>query len=125
MFYYIFIVLFLLFCYYLYNKNKLQKKIIVSIEGNIGAGKSTLLSIIKEYMKNDVYFVPEPVDIWLSITDNDESILSKFYKDPSRWAYTFQNLAFITRIESIKKGLKSNKKIILSERSVFTDKKFI
>lgn len=119
----IFTILILTFAIYCFHRFHNNKKIIVSIEGNIGAGKSTLLTIIKRHLAKDIEFVPEPVDIWLSLKDeNGDTVLSKFYQDKNRWSYTFQNLAFITRLQSVKMALNTDKKIIMSERSVFTDK---
>lgn len=50
-----------------------------SIIGNIGSGKSTLLSSLESAGFNVVY---EPVNQW--------SFLPLFYKDMSRWGFTFQ-----------------------------------
>ena len=52
-----------------------------------------------------------------------------FYEDKNRWSYIFQNFAFITRATILLKAIKKNstnifskKNIIISERSVETDK---
>ena len=73
----------------------------------------------------------EPVDIWKSISDKDgNNILSQYYKNQKRYAYTFQNFAFITRIKELqemiekverKRNLFTDEYIIV-ERSIFSDK---
>ena len=99
---------------------------IISIEGNIGTGKSTLVQMLKDTYKNysNVIFLQEPVDMWNTIKDNDgETILSKFYADQEKYAFSFQMMAYISRISLLKKAIKSNPgKIIISERCVLTDR---
>jgi len=95
---------------------------IFSIEGNIGSGKSTLLEKIKQ-ASPEILFVPEPVDEWNTFVDSStgETILEKYYKDQERWAFTFQMMAFITRVSQLKKFLNKGV-IVVMERSVFTDR---
>jgi deoxyguanosine kinase len=99
---------------------------IISIEGNIGSGKSTLVKILKKKLECDdrFVFIPEPVDEWLKITDNTgESILSKFYNDQERYAFVFQILTYTTKMKLIKEAIAKNpNKIIITERSIYTDK---
>lgn len=103
--------------------NKVQ---IISIEGNIGAGKSTILEHLKEtYADNEeVAFVDEPVDIWGTICDDKgEDILTKFYKDPTQYAFIFQVMAFSTRVHKLREALseKPKAKIMICERSLEAD----
>jgi deoxyadenosine/deoxycytidine kinase len=99
---------------------------IISIEGNIGSGKSTFVKMLKNYYKNsnNIIFLQEPVHIWENIKDKKgENIIEKFYKDNKKYAFSFQMMAYISRISQLKKVIKENKnKIIVSERSIFTDK---
>jgi deoxyguanosine kinase len=98
--------------------------IIVSCDGQIGAGKSTLLEVLKEALP-DVEVVLEPVGEWLRLRDpaTGKSLLELFYEDKRRWAYTFQNCAILTRLRTIKAVLASTtKRVILTERSVLTDR---
>ena len=37
-------------------------------------------------------------------------VLKEFYKDQKRWSYTFQNFAFITRINELKKNKQTYQK---------------
>lgn len=104
----------------------MSKNIIISIDGNIGSGKSTLYENLKDFYKNDakICFVPEPVDEWHSIVDEDEiPILSNFYKDQKKYAFRFQMMAYISRLNLIRKKVIDKKyDYIISERSVLTDK---
>lgn len=91
------------------------------LEGNIGAGKTTLLKAIGQYLNVDI--IPEPAMKWQQ-DGRTGNILELFYKDTSRWAYTFQSYAFITRIQAIIEHQKvySDKEAQLLERSVYCDR---
>jgi deoxyadenosine/deoxycytidine kinase len=105
---------------------------IVSIEGNIGSGKSTLLSNLREYYANNsnVVFLKEPVDEWEKIKDeNGETILKKFYADQEKYSFPFQMMAYVSRLKVLRDTLKTIKNdtedkniIIITERSLYTDK---
>ena len=105
---------------------------IVSIEGNIGSGKSTLLSNLRQYYENNsnVVFLKEPVDEWEKIKDeNGETILKKFYADQEKYSFPFQMMAYVSRIKVLRDTLKTIKTdiedkniIIITERSLYTDK---
>jgi deoxyadenosine/deoxycytidine kinase len=101
-----------------------SKPIIISIEGNIGSGKSTLLERLKEVCQLDpsICFIQEPVDIWNTIKDSSgETILEKYYADQHKYAFSFQMMAYITRLSVLRKALKGNYKVIFMERSIYTD----
>lgn len=99
---------------------------IISIDGNIGSGKSTLMGNLKSYFGNNknIVFLKEPVDEWETITDeNGTTILEKFYGDSSKYGFSFQIMAYISRLDVIRKEIKKNSNaIFISERSLFTDK---
>ena len=99
---------------------------IVSIEGNIGSGKSTLLKELKKCddLNNKFVFVQEPVDEWNNIKDSSgESILQKFYANQEEYAFSFQIMAYITRLRKILDAIEKNPEaVIISERSLETDK---
>jgi deoxyadenosine/deoxycytidine kinase len=98
--------------------------IILSIEGNIGSGKSTLLTKLQEIYGIDtkICFLHEPVNVWDSIKDEEgTSILEKYYADQKRYAFSFQMMAYISRISLMREALKKNYKVIIIERSVYTD----
>jgi len=111
--------------------NIMNKPLIVSIEGNIGSGKSTYLKKLNEEWKDkyNIYFLDEPVNEWLEFKDEDgEHILSKFYKNQDQYSFTFQIMAYISRLNKLKNTINDidneNKKksIIITERSLATDK---
>lgn len=99
---------------------------IFSIEGNIGSGKSTLVDMLKKYYKDDnnFIFLQEPVSIWETIRDeNGETIISKFYANTKKYAFSFQMMAYISRISLLKKAIRENPyKVIITERCVHTDR---
>ncbi len=65
------------------------------VEGNIGAGKSTFLKIIHEQIQHiTVSF--EPLHNWQSKVYG-QSLLSNFYQDTKRWAFTMETFAMICR----------------------------
>jgi len=96
---------------------------VISLDGNIGAGKSTLLEAIRIAMP-EVEVVVEPVGEWTRLKNAEgKSLLELFYEDKRRWAYTFQNCAILTRLRSLKSVLRTTtKKIVITERSVLTDR---
>lgn len=104
----------------------ISSPIIISIDGNIGSGKSTLYKDLQTYYSNntDICFVPEPVDDWTHIVDvNNTPILTNLYKDTKKYAFRFQMMAYISRLHLLRQKVKENKyKIIISERSVQTDR---
>jgi deoxyadenosine/deoxycytidine kinase len=99
---------------------------IISIDGNIGSGKSTLMENLKTYFisNKNIIFLKEPVDEWETITDeNGVTILEKFYGDSTKYGFSFQIMAYISRLDVIRKEIKKNPNaIFISERSLFTDK---
>jgi deoxyadenosine/deoxycytidine kinase len=103
-------------------------KYIFSIDGNIGSGKSTLienLKTIKIINGLEVFFLPEPVSVWNTVTDSSGvSILEKYYFDQKRYAFSFQMMAYITRLKQIRDCLAATPVdcIIITERCMYTDR---
>ena len=99
---------------------------IICVEGNIGSGKSTLVEKLKQkYLdREDVCFLQEPVEQWLQIKDKDGvNILEKYYKDQHTYAFSFQMMAYISRLSILKRAIENPKyKYIITERCLFTDK---
>jgi len=99
---------------------------IISIEGNIGSGKSTLLENLRNHFQynSKVLIIKEPIEEWESIKDGEgTNILQKFYKDQEKYAFSFQMLAFISRLVILKKAMEMNpESVIIVERSFYTDK---
>ena len=101
---------------------------VISIEGNIGSGKSTLLSHLKQSLseKNvpEIIFLQEPVDEWENIKDEQgNTMIQKFYGDQTKYSFSFQMMAYISRLALLKKSIEENPNaIVITERSLFTDK---
>lgn len=100
-----------------------RKPKLVYIEGNVGAGKSTLLNKLMQDLAHLADFVREPVDIWTKVVDEQgKNILDKFINDQKRWAYTFHNIAFLTRMKLILEAIeKTDKEFIILDRSLMSD----
>jgi deoxycitidine kinase/deoxyguanosine kinase len=97
---------------------------IISLDGNIGVGKTTLLKTIRERFP-DIVIVEEPVDVWTTLKDADgKNLLELFYGDKRRWAFSFQQAAMLSRLLLLQRAVLDAKpgQIILSERSVLTDR---
>jgi len=96
---------------------------VISIEGNIGSGKSTLLKKIRDFYP-EIITIQEPVDEWNTIVDeHGKTILELYYSDQKKWAFAFQMMAFITRAKNLREAVEKNPdKLIIIERSVYTDK---
>ena len=98
---------------------------IFSIEGNIGTGKSTFLEQLKKHYKdnNRICFLAEPIDVWTSIVDeHGVNIIEKYYQNQKRYAFSFQMMAYISRLSSLKRVLEEDKyDVIIMERSLYTD----
>jgi deoxyadenosine/deoxycytidine kinase len=96
---------------------------IISLEGNIGAGKSTIYHKLQQYYSGnkDIVFMDEPVNLWNNITDeNGESMLVKYYRNPSKYAFGFQTMVYASQVQTYMDTIKENPncKIIISERSM-------
>ena len=107
------------------TSNKMTTKsmnTIISVEGNIGSGKSTLLQNLSGLV--DAILVKEPVDVWSTIMDKSgETMLQKFYREPEKYAFPFQMMAFISRLHLLKETCEQNPgRTIITERSLYTDK---
>lgn len=98
-------------------------KTVVAIEGLIGAGKSTMINILRKKLENKAQFIDEPVDEWIAMRDeNNKNLLETFYSDMKRWSYTFQNIAYITRMNRLADALKGEPSLVLMDRSLTGDK---
>jgi deoxyadenosine/deoxycytidine kinase len=99
---------------------------IISVEGNIGSGKSTILRILEEKYKNNskIIFLQEPVEEWNKITDKEnKTILSKFYENQEKYSFSFQMMAYISRLALIRETIQKNPGVmIITERCLETDR---
>ena len=111
------------------SKNSKTTKII-SIDGNIGSGKSTFVEMLKNHysiLENqkslNICFLEEPVEQWGKIKDeNNKSIIECFYANPDKYAFSFQMMAYISRLSLLKKAYNEDYDIIFTERCLLTDK---
>lgn len=102
-----------------------KKRITLCVEGNISVGKSTFLQRIANEtleLQDLVEIVPEPVDKWQNVGPDHFNILDAFYAEPERYAYTFQNYVFVTRLMQERESSGGIKPLRLMERSVFSDR---
>ena len=94
----------------------------MSIEGNIGSGKSTVINNLKNKGTN-FHFLEEPVHQWEEIKDSSgKNMIEKFYEDQERYSFSFQMMAYISRLAMLKEAIKEKHQLIICERSLMTDK---
>ena len=101
---------------------RLKSKYIFSIEGNIGSGKTTVIHHLQRIFGDQVILVEEPVKDWQNL--EGENLLNKKNEDLNRWGYSFEAYVLITKMNELTKNAFSDKKIILIERCMLTDKVF-
>ncbi|GKV09082.1 hypothetical protein SLEP1_g20629 [Rubroshorea leprosula] len=102
-----------------------KKRLTFCVEGNISVGKTTFLQRIANEtleLQDLVEIVPEPIKKWQDIGPDHFNILDAFYAEPQRYAYTFQNYVFVTRVMQEKESSGGIKPLRLMERSVFSDR---
>lgn len=101
------------------NDRSREGRLIIALEGNIGAGKSTVGERLRASGLFD--FLEEPLPLWREgFTTN---LLQKMYADMGRWAFTFQIMAFVTRVKTWQEILsRTDHPRVVLERSVFTDR---
>ena len=100
---------------------------LASLEGSIGAGKSRLMQLVQA-ARTSLRTYTEPVDQWTLDVGPDERVnmLEPYYDDPPRYAFTFQCLAFTSRMSQYVAALRAGPphQAIFAERSLRTDHLF-
>ncbi|KAL9270764.1 Deoxycytidine kinase-like protein [Drosera capensis] len=102
-----------------------KKRVTFCVEGNISVGKTTFLQRIANEtleLRDLVKIVPEPVNKWQDVGPHHCNMLDAFYAEPKRYAYTFQNYVFVTRVMQGWESSNGVKPLRLMERSVFSDR---
>ncbi|RYR78864.1 hypothetical protein Ahy_A01g003730 [Arachis hypogaea] len=102
-----------------------KKRLTFCVEGNISVGKTTFLQRIANEtieLRDLVEVVPEPISKWQDVGPDHFNILDAFYAEPQRYAYTFQNYVFVTRVMQERESSGGIKPLRLMERSVFSDR---
>lgn len=102
-----------------------KKRLTFCVEGNISVGKTTFLQRIANEtieLRDLVEIVPEPINKWQDVGPDHFNILDAFYAEPQRYAYTFQNYVFVTRVMQERESSGGIKPLRLMERSVFSDR---
>lgn len=82
------------------EQNIHEKSPCFTIEGNIGCGKSTFLEVLREKFPEAVW-IEEPVKDWQDLGGKGINMLERYYKEPTRWGFTFQIYAIFTRIKKM------------------------
>lgn len=88
---------------------------LVSIHGSIGAGKTTLLEALERKGFRVLY---EDIDSWTNF--NGHNILEKYYENPPKFAYVFQNEVIRSRFCQIHKLVNDTDWLQRYKRSVDT-----
>jgi deoxyadenosine/deoxycytidine kinase len=108
---------------------------IIAVEGNIGSGKTTLVEVMREHITKfltpdviagrEIIFYEEPLDEWAAIRDSaGETMLAKFYADQKKYAFAFQIMALMSRLEIFHRLIRNNpNSIIICERSMLTHRR--
>ena len=101
----------------------MTQKTIISIIGVLGVGKTTLAKQLQSVIPNSI-MVDEPVERWLQLKNQQgNNLLDLFYHDKKRWTYLFQNVAFITRLQSLVESLQnSTAQYVITDSALATDK---
>lgn len=87
-----------------------NKKVFVSVAGNIGSGKSSLTYLIAKQLKWKPYY--ERV--------NDNPYLKDFYEDMGRWSFNLQ-VFFLSHRFKTHKEIIDSKKSVIQDRSIYED----
>lgn len=88
------------------------------LEGNIGAGKTTLLKLLGQSIEN-ITIINEPLNSWHN-KDQGASLLTHFYKNTERWAFTMEMFALMCRVKEHMRQKKHTDKCIVMERSIYS-----
>lgn len=94
-------------------------KTLTVVAGNIAAGKTLLLLGLDDTGAFTV--IPEPVEVWQ--TGYADNFLALHYGNPTRWAFTLQILAFVTRVKVQEHALAQGPGRYVMERCILDDRR--
>jgi len=98
-----------------------MENIHIAIEGNIGVGKTSFCELFAKTFPH-ITVCPEPISQWKSFGSNKINLLELYYSDPQKFAYDFQHVALITKLEQLlpfKNCPKLVERSILAQSNVF------
>ncbi len=94
---------------------------IIAVDGVIAAGKTTFIKQLQEHLQRK--FEDKKVIVYLEPIEKWGSLLSNFYKDPSKYGFAFQLNVILDKIVFLKKVEKEQ--IVILERSLLGDSVFM
>ena len=104
---------------------EMLSKLHIAVEGAVAVGKTTLLPKLHSVIAShniDIDLVLEPVDKWTQWEGKHENwnLLEMMYKNPQKYAATFQMAAAISKIQSLQDATKPYR---LVERTLLCQEK--
>ena len=115
--------------------SKMNNNFHIAIEGVIGAGKTTFCGLLQNYLNNlNIYpkVLTENINAWRSFGKEKINLLDKLYSNPNNYAYYFQQIAALTKVEQLSNSLdflKITERTLESQLHVFIpilfEKKYI
>jgi len=98
-----------------------MENIHIAIEGNIGVGKTSFCELFAKTFPH-ITVCPEPINQWKSFGPHKINLLESYYSDPKNFAYDFQHVALITKVDQLlpfKNSPKLVERSILAQSNVF------
>jgi deoxyadenosine/deoxycytidine kinase len=107
--------------------NPSEKKVHISIEGNIASGKSTVIEALRLNPSFEVFL--EPTYQWENIQNADcagssYNLIRLFYEDPAHHAFELQEFVRLTFLEIAAKQIPPNK-VRITERNALSAEVFV
>src|SRR5436190_2069459 len=90
----------------------------IIVEGTISAGKSTFPKMLQTKLPHHT-MVMEPVEEWNKV-QHGNSLLSMFYENPTRWAYSMELMTLMNRVKEYEYYRQRFGAQIIVERSIFS-----
>ncbi|XP_006641426.3 thymidine kinase 2, mitochondrial isoform X1 [Lepisosteus oculatus] len=97
-------------------RNRVERKPVICIEGNIASGKTTCLEYFSK--TSNIEALTEPVSKWRNVRGHNP--LGLMYQDPTRWGITLQTYVQLTMLDHHVSPTMSQIKMM--ERSIYSAK---